>query len=120
MKPNYFDLSTAHKRIYRARKKLGDETLINFFRVMGNQPDTKAISIINESLDDGQSLDEIFYDDHPLGGGFFLIARDLDETTIELEFGYVAGPLAGDGNTYQLVFEEDGSYTIYPGYPWLS
>ena len=115
MKPNYFDLSTAQKRIYRARKKLGDETLIAFFRAMREQPDIKAIVIINEALDEGISLDEIFYTPNPYGG-YYLSAKDVDENTIELDFGYVAGGLAGDGNEYHLEFQDDGSFVIYPGF----
>ena len=113
---NYSDLTTAHKRIYRARKKLGDDTLIAFFRIMKEQPGIQAIVMINQELDQGSSLDEIFYTPNPYGG-YYLAAKDLDEKTIELEFGYVAGGLAGDGNEYQIEFQDDGSFVIYPGFP---
>jgi hypothetical protein len=72
--------------------------------------------MINESLDEGRSLDEIFYTTSPYGG-YYLSAKDLDQSTIELEFGYVAGGLAGDGNTYQLVFRDGELVEIHPGFP---
>lgn len=118
MKPNYFDLNTREKRIYRARKKLTDELLLEFLREMGESPDTLAIKLINEALNEGRSLDEIFYQ----GGvyGYNLVARDVDENTIELEFGCQAGPLAGDGNYYWLIFDDDGKVSIEFGSPWQS
>lgn len=118
MKPNYFDLNKKEKRIYRARKKLGDDLLADFFRVMGENPDILAIKLMNDALDEDRSFDEIFYNGDIYG--FFLSAKDIDEQTIELEFGFQAGPLAGDGNTYHLVFAEDDYYDIYPGSAWIS
>jgi len=118
MKPNYFDLNTREKRIYRARKKITDQLLLEFLNVMGENPDTLAMKLINQSITEGLSLDEIFYTGETFG--YNLIARDIDEDTIELEFGYQAGFLAGDGNHYWLVFDDDGQVTIEFGEPWLS
>ena len=115
---NFFDLNTRENRICRTRKKNTDELLIEFLRVMGESPDTLAMKFINEALNEAKTLDEIFYQ----GGvyGFNLAARDFDESTIELEFGYQVGPLAGDGNYYWLIFDDDGNVSIEFGSRWES
>ena len=117
---NYFDLNTREKRIYRARKKLSDEFFLDFFEVMRDYQDTLAMKFIIESLDEGESLDEIFY----TGGdfGYNLSTRDEDEVenSIVIEFGCQAGPLAGDGNWYLINFDDDGSYIIDIGSGWIS
>ncbi len=74
-KPNYFDLSTREKRIYRARKKLGDEFFLEFFRVMKDYQDTLAMKFVIESIDEGLTLDEIFY----TGGVFGYNVKTRDE-----------------------------------------
>jgi hypothetical protein len=117
-KPNYFDLNTREKRIYRARKKLGDEFFLDFFEVMRDYQDTLAMKFVIEGIDEGESLDEIFY----TGGefGYNLSTRDEEENSIVIDFGCQAGPLAGDGNWYFIQFEEDGSYVIDFGGGWIS
>ena len=117
-KPNYFDLSTREKRIYRARKKLGDEFFLEFFRVMRDYQSSLAMEIMVRSLDEGKSLDEIFY----TGGqfGFLLRTTDEEENSIIIEFGYQAGPLAGDGNSYYIQFDKNGDFLINISGSWDS
>ena len=76
------------------------------------------MKLINQAIKEGRYLDEIFYTGDIYG--YHLVARDTDENTIELEFGYQAGPLAGDGSHYWLVFDDDGRVTIEFGSPWES
>ena len=117
-KPNYFDLSTREKSIYRARKKLTDEFLLDFFEFMREYQDTLAMSFIIRSLDEGLTLDEIFYTGERFG--YSLRTRKEEENSIVIEFGYQAGPLAGDGRWYFIQFEEDGNFVVDFGAVWDS
>jgi hypothetical protein len=97
----------------QVREWLGDDFLVDFFRRLKDLPYPRAVSLINQELDEGRTLDEIF--SRQDGFGFYLRAWERDEDTIDLEFGYIAGPLAGDGATYVLVFSSSQECTIYLG-----
>ncbi|MFN2111593.1 MAG: hypothetical protein ACK2TT_00595 [Anaerolineales bacterium] len=97
----------------QVREWLGDDFLVDFFRRLKDLPYPRAVSLINQELDEGRTLDEIF--SRQDGFGFYLRAWERDEDTIDLEFGYVAGPLAGDGASYVLTFSSPLEYTILLG-----
>ncbi|MDI6699322.1 MAG: hypothetical protein QME85_10365 [Candidatus Saccharicenans sp.] len=97
-----------------ARKILGDKRLINFLRFINEKSskgefmfDVLAVKLINEKLDRGQSLDELFDEDSDFG--YQLRVFKYNELHYRIEFGCQAGPMAGDGATWDVWFNQDGS-----------
>lgn len=95
--------------ITKARKILGDKRLLNFLRFMNEKGstgrfmrDVHAVKLINKQLNRGQSLDAIFDKDSDFG--YQLSVFKYDKLHYRIEFGCVAGELAGDGATWDVWF----------------
>ena len=46
-------------------------------------------------------------------GGFFLYVKQISEFTFDIEFGYSAGGLAGDGFESTITYNQDGTIAHY-------
>ncbi len=107
-----------HEKIRNARELLGDERLISFLRFVNEKSDRNisisrdvyAVKLINRKLNQGLSLDEIFYTDSNFG--FTLSVSELDELRFLIEFGCQAGPDAGDGARWYVRFNPDGRVAL--------
>ncbi len=89
---------------------LTDDQLTGFFRLVGQAEKSPfAVTLINEALDQGKSLDSIFYS-RP-ANGYFLTVRREEGSAVNISFGCVAGPGAGDGGEWQVVFDDRGNIT---------
>jgi hypothetical protein len=88
-----------------ARKCLGDRRLEAFLRACRGTTCILACRHINEELDQGETLDSIFntQDDY----GYELAVRKCGEDEFEFDFGYLAGPLMGDGGCWVVRFDSD-------------
>lgn len=100
--------------ITKARKILGDKRLLNYLRFINEKGskggfmfDVLAVKLINEKLDRGQSLDVLF--DKESDFGYQLRVFKYNELHYRIEFGYLAGPMAGDGATWNVWFNPDES-----------
>ncbi len=92
--------------IANARRRLGDVRLLAFLRwsltSMEGPFGITACSLVNQELDAGATLAELFITNED--SGFCLEVRRLRPNTFRIDFGCMAGPLAGDGATWEIVF----------------
>ncbi len=95
------------KAAVRALKFLGRDRFTNFIREIRQDQECFAVRLINEKLDAGRDLDSIFLTGDRYG--FQLTAKDLEGNCFEIEFGCLAGPLAGDGGKWEAHFDTNGS-----------
>ena len=87
--------------VHKARQNISDRRLIKFLRAIVDGGSIAASSIIRR-LDQGESLDEIFFDgDH---FGYWLSVSHLSKSQFRIDFGCQAGPLAGAGESWDVTF----------------
>jgi len=86
-----------------ARKKISDARLISFLRDVRHE--ILATSLINDSLDEGESLDQIFLSTN--GYGFRLSIDKETKTRYRIHFGCQVAPLAGDAGSWTVTFGDD-------------
>lgn len=95
------------KAVSLTRGLLGDDKVTAFLRQCGKtDADILACELINRELDAGGDLDTVFYTGR--ADGFYLNAKALESNAFEISFSCVARHL-GDGGTWLVVFEADGS-----------
>jgi hypothetical protein len=104
--------------VERALKTLGAGRFMTFIRAVRPLDDTLAVKLMAEALDEGQSLERLFYTGEQLG--FTLDVTRLAGETFRIEFGCVAGPLAGDGSEWIVTFDEWNITGLEPGAFWMS
>lgn len=87
-----------------------NQRIINFLRYLNKEDKgILAIKLINGELDKGVDLDLILKKDAK-GFGYSLRAIKISEDKYKIEFGCQAGPLAGDGGEWEVIF--DGSDNV--------
>lgn len=102
-----------------ARKRLDDARLIAFFRHVVEEARLTAVRLINESLDEGLTLDDIFYDGEE--NGYTLDVERRSDLEFVIEFGCVAGPTAGDGGKWEVEYDQEGNVVrAEPGDMWVA
>ena len=104
--------------VRKARRVISDERLIAFLRAARGDDSVLAITVVNKQLDEGASLDEIFFTGER--EGYQLSAARMAESTFEISFGCQAGPLAGDGGEWRVVFVGDAVQAFLGGTYWMS
>lgn len=112
-------MNRREQAIQVSRRLITDDQLIKFLRAVRTDDQVLAVKMINKSLDRGQSLDEIFYtgDDY----GFLLSVERLRGAAFNISFGCQAGPLAGDGGDWEVVFDAAGKVgSLSGGFSWIS
>lgn len=90
----------------RALAGLGRARFVRFVRAIRLDPWCEAARTINEELDFGRTVDTIFFDGEKFG--YHVSVRMIDRQRFRIEFGCQAGPLAGEGGTWEVVFGDDG------------
>lgn len=102
-----------------ARQHLSDARLVAFLRA-ANESETGvfAISLICEVLDQGKTLDDIFYNGTDFG--YMLSVDHMSESSFQIHFGCHAAPLAGDGGLWDVSFTGDEVASISIGSTWIS
>jgi hypothetical protein len=85
-------ISKRENEIEKARRVIDDSPL--------------AVKLINESLDKGDSLDEIFFTSDEYG--YSISVTRLEDLTFKISFGCQVAPLAGDGGVGEVEFDESG------------
>jgi hypothetical protein len=110
-------MNTRERSVRTARRKLSDEQLTAFLRAIRDSASLLAVTLINESLDAGEGLDGIFYDGDERG--FSLSVTRVSRTVFRIQFGCLAGPLAGDGGEWDVAFDPQGGVvSVDPGSCW--
>jgi hypothetical protein len=111
--------NSREKAVRSARKKISDDRLIAFLRAAREaSPAVLAIQLACEKLDEGKLLDELFYDGDVYG--YFLRVQSRDKEKYKIEFSCQAGPTAGDGGEWEVVFEGDTVVSITGGRTYIS
>jgi len=111
--------NSREKSVRTARKKISDARLIAFLRAAREvSQGVRAIQFACDKLDEGESLDELFYDGDVYG--YYLKVKQLSENKLKIEFSCQAGPTAGDGGEWDVVFDGDTVASISGGMNFIS
>lgn len=105
-------------RIEAAREQISDERLRAFFRAVRDAPDVVAVQIVNDLLDQGHPLDDMFYTGEDYG--LELLVDRVSESQYMIAFGCTAGPDAGDGGEWNVVYDGDAVDQVHGGLSWTS
>ena len=113
-------MKTAREReIAKARRVLGDDRLLVFLRGCREPGCPRACGFVNDQIEKGEGLDSIFYTGDPFG--YRLAVAEVSPNTFRVDFGYQAGPEAGDGGRWIVTFNSDGSIESSTlGEMWIS
>ncbi|MBK9177632.1 MAG: hypothetical protein IPM46_15145 [Flavobacteriales bacterium] len=91
---------------------MGDKRVVAFLRAAAaGQPLTwgiKALRMAMDQLDHGGTPRTFFWPwrgSPTEGSGFYLMARRTGTDMYRIEFGCVAGPTAGDGGEWDVIFD---------------
>ena len=91
----------------RAFTTLGEQRVLAFLRAVRNDGSCKAVGFVNEQLDNGEPLKDIFFDGDEFG--YCMSVKTSGPLLFEVEFGCLVAPLAGDGGTWEVEFDETGA-----------
>ena len=86
---------------------MGEQRVIAFLRAVRNDGSCKAVGFVNEQLDNGEALEDIFFDGDEFG--YRMSVKTSDHHRFSVEFGCLVAPLAGDGGTWEVEFDEMGA-----------
>ena len=78
-------MTKRERSIRTARRKVTDARLTAFLRAVKDDAVVLAVALINQHLDAGEGLDEIFYDGDEFG--FSLFVARVAEAVFQIEFG---------------------------------
>jgi hypothetical protein len=106
------------RQIRLARRKISDDLLVEFFRFVRGNDRLICTSIINKELDKGNSLDTIFYTGDKFG--YHLSVKAISDSLLEISFGCVAGPMAGDGGLWKVLYAGDKVVSVKYVSGWIS
>ena len=100
-------MTTRHTDNARARKRLGDKRLLAFLKHVHQRPgEPLACQLFHEALERGETLEALF--NGPGESGFFVETRRTGGGWWRINFGYVAGPMTGDGVDQEVKFNRAG------------
>lgn len=113
-------MTPREQQIHDARKLISDGRLLAFFRAANRMQasDVFAVKLISDALDNGERLDDIFYDGEDFG--YLLSVEPTSGSAYRIKFGCQAGPDAGDGGEWEVSFASDEVLTISGGRAWIS
>ena len=103
----------------RALLLLGSDRFIGFARAIRESAHCLAVQLMNEGLDEGRGVDGLFFTGEEFG--YQLSVTRLAHLEFRIEFGCQAGPLAGDGGEWDVLFDAEGSVSrVTGGGSWIS
>ena len=111
-------MNTREQEVRASRELISDQRLKAFFRAAQAHSTLQAVRLINREIDAGQTLDSIFYTGDVFGFSLSVSQTGSDQATIE--FGCQVAPEAGDGGSWQVVFESDTVALLATGCEWIS
>lgn len=105
--------SNARERSVRAARKKISDARLNAFLITARHCGVFAVELACEQLDDGESLDNLFYTgEHH---GYHLRVKPLGENRFMIEFSCIPGPLCGDGGEWHVMYDGDMVASISSG-----
>lgn len=100
-------MTARERQARRAFSTLGERRVLAFLRAVRNDGSCKAVGFINEHLDNGEPIEEIFFDGDEFG--YRMSVKTRRPHLFEVEFGCLVAPLAGDGGEWEVEFDEMGA-----------
>lgn len=97
-------MNQREQTVQEARKLISDRLLVDFFRQVKDSANVIAVELLNQDLDSGLSLDQIFYTGND--NGFSLSVSRVGDSEMKLCFSCHAGPGAGDGGEWTVRLNE--------------
>ena len=111
--------NSRERSVTRALRLLEAERFVNFVRAIRQGTDCVAVQSVNEDLDEGTSVEGLFFTSDEFG--YRLSVKRVGPLEFRIEFGCQAGPLAGDGGEWDVLFDADGSVSrVTGGASWIS
>lgn len=89
----------------RALNSVGNGRFVAFMRAIRHEQSPHAVKMMNEALDSGNDAEETL-----LAGdeyGYNLDVRRVGPRRYWINFGCIAGPLAGDGAEWEVQYDEE-------------
>lgn len=111
-------MNEREQAVFTARQILSDEQVTAFLRAVRGKPRPLAVKLINDQIDAGKSLDEIFYDGEKYG--YRLLAKRISKSELKISFGCQAGSLAGDGGNWLVTFNGNSVHSAGAETVWIS
>ena len=103
----------------RAFSTLGEQRVLAFLRAVRDGSSCIAVRLVNEQLDNGERLEDIFFDGDQYG--YRMSVKTRGPHLFEVEFGCLVAPLAGDGGEWDVEFDEMGAVVRATGTGfWIS
>lgn len=110
-------INEREKRIESFRSIIGDVKLVNFFNAVDET--YGETSGVLKDLDNGKTLDDIFYTGDEYG--YVLGVRKESEGVYTISFGCEYGMLSGGGSSWKVVFDTNDKVTSFvKGMSWDS
>ena len=100
-------MTSRERQARRAFSTLGEQRVLAFLRAVRNDGSCKAVGFVNEHLDSGEALEDIFFDGDEFG--YRMSVKTRGQHRFEVEFGCLVAPLAGDGGMWEVEFDESGA-----------
>jgi hypothetical protein len=111
--------NSRERAVTQALRLLGRERFVSFVRAIRQGADCLAVQLVNEELDDGGGVDGLFFTGDEFG--YHLAVTRVATLEFRIEFGCMAGHLAGDGGEWDVLFDAEGSVSrITGGASWIS
>ena len=100
-------MTSRERQARRAFSTLGEQRVLAFLRAVRTDGSCKAVGFVNEQLDNGEPLEDIFFDGNEFG--YRMSVKTRGPHLFEVEFGCLVAPLAGDGGMWEVEFDEVGA-----------
>jgi hypothetical protein len=97
-------MNQRERSVAAARRRISDARLAAFLHAV-RRDEVFAVKLAEKELYRGHSFDAIFYTGEE--DGFFLSVEPLGGDRFTIEFGCIAGMLAGDAGTWTVAFDGD-------------
>jgi hypothetical protein len=111
--------NSRERAVTRALRLLGRERFVSFVRAIRQGSNCVAVQLVNEELDEGSGVDGLFFTGDE--SGYQLSVTRIATLEFRIEFGCQAGPLAGDGGEWDVLFDVEGSVSrVTGGASWIS
>jgi hypothetical protein len=99
--------TTREKEAKRSLKRIGPHRLVAFLRSMRHITDPSCIELANRHLDEGEPIEWLIFTGQKYG--FHLSVEPRTPLQFRVALSCVAGPTLGDGGTWDVLFNEDGT-----------
>lgn len=90
----------------KALALFGVRAFVDFLRLARKNPGCKAVELACEAIDEGSTVQDLFFTGEEYG--YQLSVDEIGEQKYRVAFGCQAGPLAGDGGTWDVTVDREG------------